>query len=81
MKAEVVRAIVVGSVLIVLGFVPGLFQRLEEGIQEFSESLRSPFTRFALTRKTDKEKLARPTWLALLGVAMILVGLLLHVSD
>jgi len=85
MKAELVRAIIIGSVLIVLGLVPGLFQRLKEGIKEgiltFSELLRSPFSPVGVQRKADNENVARPISLALLGVAMILLGLLSYFSN
>ena len=85
MKPELVRAIVIGSALIVLGVVPGLFQRLKEGVKEgiqtFSESLRSPFSPVSVRHKTDHENVSRPISLALLGVAMILLGLLSYFSN
>jgi len=85
MKAELVRAIVIGSVLIVLGLVPGLFQRLKEGIKEgihtFSESLRSPFSPVSVRHKADHENVSRPITLALVGVAVILLGLLSYFSS
>ena len=78
---EVMRAIVIGSVLIVLGLIPGLFQRLKEGVQSLSESFRSPFFPVGLSYKTDHEKHSRPTWLALLGLAMILLSLFSYFSN
>ena len=80
MKAELVRAILMGSVLIVLGLVPGLFQRLQEGIQNLSESLRSPFSRVGVQHKTDHGDSSRSLGLVLLGLGMILLGLLSYVS-
>jgi hypothetical protein len=80
---EVVRAIVIGSVLIVLGLIPGLFQRLKQGTRNFSESFwsPSPFSPVGLSYKTDHEKHSRPTWLALLGLAMILLSLFSYFSN
>ncbi len=80
-SAELARIIVIGAVLIAAGLVRGLFQRLEEGMQSFFESFRSPYSPFEMTRNPNHEKLPRPTWLALLGVAMILLGLLSYLSN
>ena len=64
----------IGSVLIALGLVPGVFQRVQDGIQNFRDSLYSPFpARFP--HQTDYDSLARPLWLAGIGLAVILVSL------
>ena len=67
--------------LIVLGLIPGLFQRLEEGLRSFFESFRSPYSHFEMTRNTSHDKLPRPIWLALLGMAVILLSLLSYISN
>jgi len=63
-----------GALLIVLGLVPGLFQRLVNGVQNsiklFSEQLgwARPIGRVEARRQ--------PTWLAGFGAAMLLIGVL-----
>ena len=78
---ELARVVVIGAVLIAAGLVPGFFQRLEEGMQSFFESLRSPTSPFEMIGNTNHEDLPRPTWLALLGVAVILLGLLSYITN
>ena len=68
----------IGAVLIALSFVPGVSQRVIDGIQNFRDSLHSPFpVRFS--RPTDYEDLPRPFWLAGIGIAVILVSLVAYI--
>jgi len=76
----VVSAIVVGSVLIALGLVPGLFHGLEDGIRNFADTLRSPFP-ISRTNHTEYDKLPRPLWLSALGTALIALSLLAYWSS
>jgi hypothetical protein len=71
--------IIFGGVLIALGLVPGLFQGLQDGIRNFSASLTSPFPAVPAHRR-DYEKLPRPLWLAVVGLALILISLLTYKS-
>jgi hypothetical protein len=82
---ELVRGIVFGSVLIILGLVPGLFHwfhhRLREEMQNFSDSLRFPFSSVGVQHKTDDDNNSRSLGVASLGLAMILLGLLSYLSN
>jgi hypothetical protein len=70
----------IGGALIALGCVPGVFQRVQDGIQNFRDSLLSPFpVRFA--HQTDYDKLPRPFWLAGLGLALVLVSLIAYILN
>jgi hypothetical protein len=70
----------IGAVLIALGFVPGVFQRVQSGIQDFRDSLYSPFpARFP--HQTDYDNLPRPFWLAGLGLAVILLSLAAYLAN
>uniref|UniRef100_Q021Z9 Uncharacterized protein n=1 Tax=Solibacter usitatus (strain Ellin6076) TaxID=234267 RepID=Q021Z9_SOLUE len=70
---EVVTGLVSGSVLIAFGLVPGLFDRLSEGVRNFSNSLTSPFHHHHARRH---EPIQPPMGLAILGGALILLTLL-----
>jgi len=71
--------IIFGCLLIALGLVPGLFQGLQDAIRNFSSSLSSPFPAVPAHRR-DYEKLPRPLWLAVIGLALILISLLTYKS-
>ena len=71
-------AIIVGTILIVLGVVPGLSQGLQDAIRNFSASLSSPFP--MAPQRSDYEKLPRPLWLAVVGVALILISLMRYLT-
>ena len=77
---ELENALLVGAVLIALGFVPGVLQRVQDGIQNFRDSLLSPFPA-TVPRQTDYENLPRPIWLAGLGLAVILVSLVAYIVN
>jgi len=70
---EVITGLISGSVLIVFGLVPGPFDRLSEGVRNFSNSLTSPFHP---PHPRRHEPIHPPMGLALLGGAMILLTLL-----
>jgi hypothetical protein len=75
---ELATALMIGGALIALGFVPGVLQRVQDGIQNFRDSLLSPFpARFP--QQTDYENLPRPFWLAGLGLAVILLCLVAYI--
>jgi hypothetical protein len=79
---QVVNAIVVGSALIALGLLPGLFHGLKEGVRNFSRSFWSPFSSIVgVPHRTDYEKVPGPMWLALVGIAVIFLSLLLYISN
>ena len=69
----------IGAVLIALGFVPGVSQRVKDGIQNFQDSLYSPFPA-TFPHQTDYESLPRPLWLAGLGLAVVLVSLVAYIA-
>ena len=75
---ELEIAIIVGTVLIVLSVVPGLSQSLQDGIRNFSASLSSPFP--VMPQRREYEKLSRPLWLAVVGLALILISLFVYSS-
>jgi hypothetical protein len=77
---EVMICVLSGCVLVVFGLVPGLFQRLEEGIRNFHDQVSSGFA-VSPPRYTEYDKLRRPIWLAGLGALLIVVGVLAYVSD
>ena len=58
----------------------GLLWSDVDGIQNFRDSLYSPFPARFL-RQTDYESLPRPFWLAGLGVAVILVSLVAYIAS
>jgi hypothetical protein len=69
-----------GMVLIALGVVPGLFQRLvdgvQDGVQNFANLLSSQFPGPSRLH----EELPRPKWLAGLGAALIAATVLAYLS-
>jgi hypothetical protein len=72
--------IIFGCALITLGLVPGLFQGLQDAIRNFSASLSSPYLEIPPQNRRDYEKLPRPLWLAVIGLALILITLLTYKS-
>jgi hypothetical protein len=77
---DLTTALMIGAVLVALGFVPGVLQRVQDGIQNFRDSLYSPFpVRFA--QQTDYENLPRPFWLAGLGLVVVLVSLIAYIVN
>ena len=71
---DLVTVLVIGCGFIALGFVPGVFQRINDGIQNFRDSLVSPFPH-GFHHLSDYDSLPRPLWLAGLGLALIIMSL------
>lgn len=72
---SVLIGVLTGCALIVFGVVPGLLENLTDGVRNLSNSVSNQF----LTRAADRRarrKLAQPTWLAGLGVALIVLTIL-----
>ena len=74
---DVVTAVVIGCALIALGLTPGLFQALRDGvlngILNFRNTLLSPIP-IRLQRQPENEKPHRSPWLALIGLALMLLS-------
>jgi hypothetical protein len=81
---DLVSAFIIGGILIALGMVPGLFQRLSQRVQEaienFSALISSPYL-LPHSRQRESEKLSQPLWLAGVGLALILLSLLAYRSN
>jgi hypothetical protein len=77
---SLITTIVIGGGFIVLGLVPGLFEALKDGIQNFSDSLYSRYP-VKLQNQTDYKNLPRQPWLAALGLAAILTGVAAYISN
>jgi hypothetical protein len=73
---HVLVGVVSGSILIVFGVVPGLFQELREFVRNFCDSLSSPFP--IPSRRHDQTR--QPTWLAGLGLALIAATVAAYLS-
>jgi len=73
---QVVFGVLIGSVLIALGLVPGLYQRLTEGVRDCHEmwSRRFPSPPHLYGQRHQ------PSWLAVLGAALIAVAVLAYLS-
>jgi hypothetical protein len=69
---EVITGLVSGCVLIAFGLLPGLFERLSEGVRNFSNHLTSPFSH----HPRPHQPIHPPIGLAVLGFAMILLTVL-----
>jgi hypothetical protein len=74
---DLVTVLVIGCAFIALGFVPGVFQRLIDGVQNFRDSLISPFPS-GFHHQPDYDSLPRPLWLAGLGLALIIMSVLAY---
>jgi hypothetical protein len=66
-----------GSVLIVFGLVPGLFQELAEGVRDFGDRLSSRFP----GPSRPHAQFNQPRWLAAIGVAVIAATLLAYFAN
>ena len=71
---EAITAVVSGCVLIALGVVPGLFLGLAKRVQNSIETFSSPFPARGWKR-TEKARGATPLWLAVVGLALLWLGL------
>jgi hypothetical protein len=77
---ELTICVLTGCVLVVLGSVPGLFQRLTEGIRNFRDMVSYGLP-VSLPRHTEYDKLQRPIWLTGLGAVLIVLGVLAYFSN
>jgi hypothetical protein len=77
---DLATVIVIGAVLIVVGLVPGLFDRVEDGVQSVSGLFYSRFP-IRVPHQTDYQRLPRPLWLSALGLALILFSLVAYVAS
>ena len=64
-------ALVVGSVLIVFGLVPGVFAQLVEGLHNLLATLSPDSLR-------EPDKAQQPTWLAIAGALLMGVAIVLY---
>ncbi len=71
---ETVIALVSGFVLIALGIVPGLFEAIQEGVRNALETFSSPSPARGWPR-AGADKRSRPLWLAVIGLALLSIGL------
>ena len=71
---ELTILFVSGGALIVFGLVPGLLDGLKNGIRSFSASLSLSLP--ALPSQVGSRKHSHQFWLAAIGFALILIGLL-----
>jgi uncharacterized protein YjeT (DUF2065 family) len=82
MMHDTMVGIFVGCVLVALGLIPGLFDRLTrgtiEGVRSFRDSLLygSP----VIPRPIKDETLHRPVWLAGMGALLITITILAWLS-
>lgn len=76
---EVLIGVLSGSVLVVFGLVPGLFEGLSEGVRNFNDSVSfgSPMR----PRRYTEHYHRRHVWLAGLGAALIALSVLAYFSD
>lgn len=76
---DLVTVIVIGSALITLGLIPGLFTAVEDAMRNVSDLRFFQLPGRAL-HWTDYRLLPRPLWLSALGLMLILVGLVAFVA-
>jgi len=68
--------VVMGSILIILGSVPGLLEKWAEALSNFADSVMFGF---AVGSRTST-KFGQQRWLAALGMALIALSLFLYRS-
>ena len=74
---QLIIGLVWGSILIVLGLAPGLFQNLTADVRRFGDSLHGSFG----SLRQEEEKVPQPTWLAAVGTSLIFLTLLAYFSE
>jgi hypothetical protein len=67
---QVINGVWVGTVLLLLGLVPGLYQSVVDGMRSMSTLIA---VRIAFPRISSKEKIEQPYWFAAAGLAVLLV--------
>lgn len=79
---QLLTGIMIGSVFIAVGLIPGLLSRLAEGIQEICDSLAPFSSREPRYRNSyDGKRLPGQIWLAVLGMALIMLSLYAYFSS
>jgi hypothetical protein len=75
---DVVTAVIIGCALMALGLTPGLFQTLTDGVLNavlnFRNTLLTPVP-IRLPRQAEDQKRHRSSWLAAVGLGLILLSL------
>jgi len=74
---QLVLGLSMGSVLLVFGLVPGLFQGLTEAVRNYGDRLSGRFP----SPSRGPAQFDQPRWLAAIGAALIAVTLLAYVSN
>jgi len=72
-----VTGVLMGTVLILVGFIPGLFSNLIEGVRRASEQFTS---RQPGAMPFGSEGHQQPAWLAVVGTGLILTSILAYVT-
>ncbi|HEY2019383.1 MAG TPA: hypothetical protein VGH38_38005 [Bryobacteraceae bacterium] len=72
---ELVIALIAGGAAIAVGLIPGIFQGLMDGIQNFGNRLSSPFPMRPFPQGRYREAGTQP-WLAVIGAALIVMSVL-----
>lgn len=67
---QVINGVWVGTVLLLLGLVPGLYQSLVNGMRGMSTLIA---VRVAFPRISSKEKIEQPYWFAAVGAVVLLI--------
>lgn len=70
---HLVFGVTAGAGLMVLGLLPGLFKDLVQGIQNFDDTLSSPWL-------STEVEVQQPTWLAGVGAILIVTTVLAYLS-
>jgi len=76
-SAQLVNGLWMGTILLILGLVPGILDQLTEALSRFSPSGLARFPAIRETRGASQ----RPIWLAGLGMAMIASSVLAYLSN
>jgi len=79
---QLLTLLMIGSVFIAVGLIPGLLSGLAEGIQEIRDSL-SPFSAREPRYRNSYEgkRLPGQAWLAVWGMALIVLSLFAYFSS
>lgn len=70
----------VGVILCLLGLAPGAFQRLVNRLDEGMQNFRSQWSSVYPVSRRTAEYEGQPTWLAVLGAALIVLTVLAYLS-
>lgn len=67
---QVINGVWVGTVLLLLGIVPGLYESLVDGMRSMSKLIA---VQIAFPRMASRERIEQPYWFAAAGVAVLLI--------